>query len=148
MILNGNRQDQRMRMRLETLRTGTLLVAGLLGGCATGSKPPVHAVRTVQSGARSQVAFFYYLGKDCQPQGVPQVTVTQAPANGTVTIGAGDHLPQYGADQAGAACNQQPVPSAEVYYQSSDSFRGADSFSIAVRYSSSYTQAYTYNVTV
>jgi hypothetical protein len=135
-------------MRSELLRTSTLVAVSLLGACVTVSKPPVQETRTVGSGARSQIAYFYYLGKDCQPQGVPQVTVTTAPANGTVSIGAGDHLPQYAAGNAGAACNQQPVQSAEVYYQSSESFRGADSFSIAVRYSSSYTQAYTYGVTV
>ena len=135
-------------MRSELLRTSTLVAVGLLGACVTVHKAPVQDARTVPSGARTQVAYFYYLGKDCQPQGVPQVTVTKAPANGTVTIGAGAHLPQYAADNAGAPCNQQPVQSAEVYYQSSANFRGADSFTIAVRYSSSYTQAYTYGVTV
>jgi hypothetical protein len=135
-------------MRSELLRLTMVGALSLLGACVTVTRPAVQDARTVASGARTQVAFFYYLGKDCQPQGVPQVTVTKAPANGTVTIGAGDHVPQYAADNAGAACNQQPVPSAEVYYQSSDNFRGADSFSIAVRYSGSYTQAYTYGVTV
>ena len=46
------------------------------------------------------------------------------------------------------SCNQQPVGSAQLFYQSNPNFRGADDFSVQVRYSSSYTQSYTYNVTV
>ena len=102
----------------------------------------------MQSGARDKIAYFYNLTASCQPEGVPQVTVTKTPGNGSVTIGTGDDLPQYPADNPRSACNQQPVGSTEVYYQSRPDFHGVDDFSIAVRYSSTFTQTYSYNLTV
>ncbi|MBS0377032.1 MAG: hypothetical protein JSS29_00990 [Proteobacteria bacterium] len=135
-------------MRSIPLLLLAVLVA-VLSGC------PVNAVRTngpqartVQGGTRTQVAYFYNLTDNCQPEGVPQVTVTRAPANGTVTIGAGNDLPQYPSDNPRAVCNQAPVPTSQVYYESNGGFRGADSFAIQVQFSGTFTQTYTYELTV
>lgn len=102
----------------------------------------------MQSGSKDKVAYFYNVTESCQPDGVPQVTVTKAPSNGAVSIGAGDNLPQYTSDNPRSGCNQQPVASAEVYYQSSPNFHGVDDFAIQVRYSSSFTQTFSYDLTV
>jgi hypothetical protein len=133
------------------LLSAAALAAATLGssGCAvTVHKPPVQDTRTVDSGARSKVAYYYNLKANCQVDGVPQVSITKSPSNGALTIGAGNDLPQYPADSALSVCNQQPVSSAQLFYQSNPNFRGADDFSVQVRYSSSYTQSYSYNVTV
>lgn len=137
-------------MRSKSLTVLCLLAATVsLGGCAVGiHKPAVQESRMVDSGTRSKVAYFYNLKGNCQQDGVPQVTVTTPPRNGAVTIGAGNNLPQYPPDNGMAVCNQQPVGTAEVLYQSNPNFRGADHFAIQVRYSSSYSQAYTYDLTV
>jgi hypothetical protein len=125
------------------------LAALLLAACAVnGSRQNPAEARSVQSGVRQQVAFFYNLTTDCQPAGVPQITVTKTPSNGTVTIGSGPHQPQYPADNPRSACNQQPVASAEVYYQSTPNFHGADDFAIQVTYSSSFNESFSYAVTV
>lgn len=121
----------------------------LFAGCAvnaTRDNPP--QAREVPSGLKSKIAYFYNVNASCQPVGVPQITITKAPANGTVNVGAGENPPQYPADNPLSSCNQQPVDSAEVYYQSAVNFHGNDAFAIQVRYSSSFTQTYPYNVTV
>ena len=137
-------------MRSRLLRAAGLAAAALgLSGCAvTVHKPPAQDTRTVDSGARSKIAYYYNLTANCQVDGIPQVSVTKSPSNGALTIGAGNDLPQYPPDSALSVCNQQPVGSAQLFYQSNGNFRGADNFSVQVRYSSSYTQSYTYNVTV
>jgi len=136
-------------MRPQFLAMLGLVVAASLAACAvTDSKQIAPEDRSVQSGARDKIAYFYNLTASCQPEGVPQVTVTKTPGNGSVTIGTGDDLPQYPADNPRSACNQQPVGSTEVYYQSRPDFHGVDDFSIEVRYSSTFTQTYSYNLTV
>ncbi len=137
-------------MRSRLLSAAGLAAATLaLFSCAvTVHKPPVQDTRTLDSGARSKIAYYYNLKANCQVDGVPQISVTKSPSNGALTIGAGNDLPQYPPDSALSVCNQQPVGSAQLFYQSNPKFRGADDFSVQVRYSSSYTQSYTYNVTV
>ena len=136
-------------MRPQFLAMLGLVVAASLAACAvTASKQNAPEDRSVQSGTRDKIAYFYNLTVSCQPEGVPQVTVTKTPGNGSVTIGTGDDLPQYPADNPRSACNQQPVGSTEVYYQSRPDFHGVDDFSIEVRYSSTFTQTYSYNLTV
>ncbi len=137
-----------MRSRLLTAVGLATAALGLSGCGVMVHKPPVQDTRTVDSGARSKVAYYYNLKANCQVDGVPQVSITKSPSNGALTIGAGNDLPQYPADNALSVCNQQPVGSAQLFYQSNPNFRGADDFSVQVRYSSSYTQSYTYNVTV
>jgi hypothetical protein len=128
----------------------TLCLVGTasLAACVTTSKVNAPEARSVQSGARDKIAYFYNLTANCQPDGIPQVTVTKPPTNGAVSIGTGDNLPQYPADNPRSACNQQAAASTEVFYQSRADFRGADDFSITVRYSSTFTQTYSYNLTV
>ena len=136
-------------MRKELLAIlGCAAAVGLSGCAVTVTKPPVQESRTLTGGARNQVAYFYNVDKSCQSAGVPQVSVTRAPSNGTVTLGAGNHLPQYPAENPLSSCNQTSVASAEVYYESAPNFRGADEFTIEVRFSSSYTQVYSYSLTV
>jgi hypothetical protein len=137
-----------MKSRLLTAVWFASATLSVFGCAVTVHKPPVQDTRAVESGARSKVAYYYNLKGNCQVDGVPQVTVTKSPSNGALTIGAGNNLPQYPADNALSACNQQPVSSAELFYQSSPNFHGADDFAVQVRYSSSYTQSYAYNVMV
>ena len=136
-------------MKPKFLAMTGLMVAASLAACAvTASKQNAPETRSVQSGARDKIAYFYNLTAACEPEGVPQVTVTKTPGNGSVTIRTGDNLPQYPADNPRSACNQQPVGSTEVHYQSRPDFHGVDDFSIEVRYSSTFTQTYSYNLTV
>ena len=137
-----------MRFRLLSVAGLAAAVLGMCGCAVTVHKPPVQDTRTVDSGARSKVAYYYNLKANCQVDGVPQVSITKSPSNGALTIGAGNDLPQYPTDSALSVCNQQPVSTAQLFYQSSPNFHGADDFVVQVRYSSSYTQSYTYNVTV
>ncbi len=124
-------------------------VMATLTGCPINTvRSNAPETRTVPSASRTQVAFFYNLTDNCTPDGVPQVTVTRAPSNGTVTVGAGHDLPQYPSDNPRAVCNQAPVPTSQVYYQSNPGFRGADSFGIQVQFSSTFTQTYSYDLTV
>ena len=126
-----------------------VLGTAFLCGCpvnAVRENPP--QARTVDSGSPAKVAFFYNLTANCEPEGVPQVTVTQAPANGTVTVRAGSDVPQYPPDNPRAVCNQAPVPSAEVFYESAPGCRGADHLAIRVQFSSTFTQTYSYDLTV
>lgn len=136
---------------MQSKTTSALCLTAALGltACAvTTSRESAPQERTAPSGTREKIAYFYYLATNCQPQGIPQITVTKIPANGTVTLGSGDDLPQYTADNPRAACNQQPVGSAEVFYQSGANFHGTDDFSIQVRYSSTFTETFSYHVTV
>ncbi len=135
-------------MRAIPLLLLALLVAALSGCPINTVRSNAPQARAVQSGSRTQVAFFYNLTDNCQSEGVPQVTVTRVPANGKVTIGAGHDLPQYPSDNPRAVCNQAPVPTSQVYYESNGGFRGADSFAIQVQFSSTFTQTYTYELTV
>jgi hypothetical protein len=137
-----------MRSRLLTAASLAAATLGLCGCALTVHKPPVQDTRAVDSGARSKIAYYYNLKANCQVDGVPQVSITKSPSNGALTIGAGNDLPQYPPDSALSVCNQQPVGSAQLFYQSNPNFRGADDFSVQVRYSGSYTQSYTYNVMV
>jgi hypothetical protein len=130
------------------LTLGALILAAVSACAVNASRQNPPQSRSVQSGSRDQVAFFYNLTTECQPAGVPQITVTKAPANGTVTIGSGPHQPQYPADNPRSACNQQSVASAEVYYQSAPNFHGGDDFAIQVSYSSTFNESYSYAVTV
>jgi len=136
---------------MKTIRLVLLCVGvgAAVAACAvaTTKQNPAES-RTVVSGSRDKVAYFYNLTDQCQVAGVPQITVTKAPSNGTVTIGAGNDVPQYPADNPRSVCNQAAVSSAEVFYQSSPNFHGADDFAISVKFSSSFTQTYSYNVTV
>jgi hypothetical protein len=136
-------------MKPTFIATLCLVATATLAACAvTTSRQNAPEARSVQSGARDKIAYFYNLTASCQAEGVPQVTVTKTPGNGSVTLATGDNLPQYPADNPRSACNQQPVGSTEVYYQSRPDYHGADGFSIEVRYSSTFTQTYSYNLTV
>jgi len=104
--------------------------------------------RSVPSGQRAQVAFFYDLLANCEVEAYPQITVTSPPAQGTVTVEQGKAYPRYTRENIRFECDRNLAGASLVFYQSSANYRGRDSFTIRVRFPDSETWTQTYNVEV
>jgi zinc ribbon protein len=104
--------------------------------------------RAVHSGQREQVAFFYDLLANCEVESYPEVTVTSAPTQGTVSVEQGKAYPRYTRENIRFECDRNLAGASLVFYQSGANYRGRDSFTIHVRFPDSeiWTQTYTVSV--
>jgi methyl coenzyme M reductase alpha subunit len=104
--------------------------------------------RSVHSGAREQVAFFYDLLANCEVEAYPEISVVRGPEKGTVSVEKGKAYPRYTRENIRFECDRNPAGATIVFYQSDPNYRGRDSFTITVRFPDSemWTQSYSVNV--
>lgn len=91
--------------------------------------PPTEAgpkVRGALSGAKQQIAEFYFVNPDCTSGGYPTLKVAKQPQHGQISIEQGTAYAEFTRDKAFAACNGKKVPATLVYYTSEPGFVGSD----------------------
>ena len=128
----------------------SLAAAILLGGCVVHldlneDKP---AQRSVHSGEKDKVGYFYSLKPTCEVDVLPEISIVKAPAHGSVNFESGQDYPTYSQRNIRYECNEQLAPSTELFYQSRADYHGNDSFVVSVRFANSHVRTITYNVTV
>lgn len=140
--------------------TCALGVASLLAGCASpavtgdGFSAPASqvtqdaATRTepVVAGRPARVFIFAGLDDDCRPLPAPDVTITQQPSKGALTL-VPDQATTIRASARGT-CVGQPAKGTAVYYTARDGADGTDRFAVTAKLSSGETVARTFEVTI
>ncbi len=114
----------------------------------SASSAPSVAVRTVTSGERQKIGFFYYLNPDCTSGGYMTVRIVTPPAHGELTSDRGDDYTNYPKENQRYQCNLRKSPVTDVYYKSNSGYLGTDSTLIEVASPTGTTITRIYTITV
>jgi len=112
------------------------------------SSAPQPAVRTVASGERQRIGFFYTLNPDCTSGGYTTVRVITPPAHGELTTERGVDYTNYPKEDQRYQCNLKKSPVTDVYYKSNSGYLGTDSTLIEVASPTGITITRIYTITV
>ena len=84
----------------------------------SASSAPRTAVRTVASGERQRIGFFYYVNPDCTSGGYMTVRIITPPAHGELTTDRGVDYTNFPEENQRYQCNLIKSPVINVYYKS------------------------------
>jgi hypothetical protein len=94
------------------------------------SSAPQPTPRTVASGERQRIGYFYYVNPDCSSGGYMTVRILTPPGHGEVTTDRGLDYPNYSKENQRYQCNLKQSPVSNVLYKSNSGYVGTDSFLI------------------
>jgi TonB family protein len=114
----------------------------------TATSTPQPAARTVASGERQRIGFFYTLNPDCTPAGYMTVRVITSPAHGELTAEQGVNYTNYPKENQRYQCNLKKSPVTDVYYKSNSGYLGTDSTLIEAASPTGTTITRIYTITV
>jgi hypothetical protein len=126
----------------------SILAAGLLAGCAAGpGSVDSSSVRdkTVRSGQTVELNGYrtYRRSLGCKTTSLPDIVITQPPANGEVTVSRlVSHFPVNNEGCGGRFLGRS------VFYRSAPGFRGQDETSFIVTFQDGETRAARYRIDV
>ena len=114
-----------------------VLAALVLGSAVTGPAlaQDLRVTRSVESGVPSVVAHERSWDRDCRTLPV-SVTVTRAPAHGTVTMEHASSVIPASTPRMGSTgrCAGKPVTGEQIAYRAHPGFRGTDTLAYSVAY--------------
>jgi hypothetical protein len=113
-----------------------------------GAPKPDVAVRTmpVVPGRPARVFIFAGLGDKCEPLAAPQITITEPPAKGDVSLVPGQETTiQYSAQ---GTCLGRKAMGTAIYYTARPGQEGTDRFSISAVLASKETATRSFEVTI
>ena len=128
----------------------------LLCGCVVAQPAPTPAasssaprIRTIASGERQRIDYFYYLNPDCTSAGNATIRIITPPAHGELTTEGGVDYPNFQKENQRYQCNLRKSPVINVSYRSNPGYLGADSASIEVGSPiTAIINSYIYKITV
>jgi hypothetical protein len=114
----------------------------------TATSAPQPAARTVTSGERQRVGFFYYLNPDCTFGGYMVVRIITPPVHGELSTERGVDYTSFPKENQRYQCNLKQSPGIYVYYKSNSGYLGTDSTLIEAASPIGTTFTRTYTITV
>jgi hypothetical protein len=114
----------------------------------SASSAPRTAVRTVASGGRQRIGFFYYVNPDCTSGGYMTVRIITLPAHGELTADRGVDYTNFPKENQRYQCNLIKSPVVNVYYKSNFGYLGTDSTLIEAASPIGTTISSIYTITV
>jgi hypothetical protein len=114
----------------------------------SASSAPRTAVRTVASGGRQRIGFFYYVNPDCTSGGYMTVRIITLPAHGELTADRGVDYTNFPKENQRYQCNLIKSPVINVYYKSNFGYLGTDSTLIETASPIGTTISSIYTITV
>ena len=112
----------------------------LLCGCVVAQPVPTPAsssaprIRTIASGERQRIDYFYFLNPDCTSAGYATIRIITPAAHGELTTEGGVDYPNFQKENQRYQCNLRKSPVINVSYRSNPGYLGPDSASIKVSY--------------
>lgn len=117
-----------------------------LGSAAPATQDAATRSEPVVPGRPGRVFIFAGLGENCEQLPMPQITVDQAPAQGTITYRSGQTT-TIAASKTGK-CIGKTALGTGVYYTAREGASGTDTFALTAKLISGETMTRTFTVTI
>jgi hypothetical protein len=104
--------------------------------------------RTIASGTKQRIGFFYALNPDCSASGDVNIRVTKQPEHGTAEIAATTLFPNFEKENIRYKCNQHKVRGQQVNYKSAEKYNGSDELELLVLYPGGFAREVQFDISV
>jgi hypothetical protein len=104
--------------------------------------------RTIASGTKQRIGFFYAIQPDCSAQGDVTIRVTKQPEHGTTEIAAATLFPSFEKENIRYKCNQHKVRGQQVNYKSAEKYSGSDTLELLVLYPGGFAREVQFDISV